>query len=460
MNDFVLRNYLSASSLKNYVNNDPVLDYFKWLGFRKENMTDFLKLMSRKGMVHEEEIFRKIKDYCRYNNISYVDLSEVQFKDKFEPTLRAIQEGVDIILDGLVIGVNYPLYGCPDIIMKERYINLLDRIDHTLPVLCTEDCPKCDRYCIIEIKSCSVYIVDTWNELSKTYNPSTVINKNFRSHESQAHIYSLCLRDMLYIMDKQYSPKTYIHVKKIWRSSGNLYIVPNLYRMIEVDSSIHRTVMQGIYWIKSLNKYSLGLNLFPNPENKYDYPYKTLKLITALIIGDIAYLPGCNLNCRGLMLNKGIRSIYDPRFTPDSIPVSKLDKVNIVSIMKANITGVNPSFQCIKYKEGIYMYTIGRKYSIFLINGRIFKRIPVWCRNHIVYYYSCDYPAPRLPERYTLVNIKEKLEINGIILRGMINFSLQSVSIAMYINGITDQIYTHSKEDIHLIQKIHKFITY
>lgn len=453
INRYVVENYLSATSLKNYINNDPILDYFKWMGLKGESMNSYLKSMSDRGITHEDNINQKIVNYCRYNNISCIDLSNVDFSEKFSNTMESLNNGIDVIIQGMVISSRYPLYGCPDIIIKRKYLNLLDSIDR--------ECSAIgriidDQYCIVEIKSCTVYSVD-----------NQVINRNFKSHESQAYIYSLCLSDMIwYISGIYYFPRAYLHVKKIWRTYGKSSLIPKnvqkMRRIIEIDYSIHDDVIRGIYWMKTIDKSRIGLDLFPNPDNTHDHPYRMMKTMTALIIGDIAYLPGSSVDVRKHMINKGIYSIYDDKLNVDELNVDPVYKENIRRIVRCNKFGES-YYRQIDLQKGIFMYIIGKRQCLFLINGRLFKRIPVWCKYSVIYYYSCTNP-PKLPDKFRVVNLKDIMESNGIVMRGMINFSLQSVSMAMYINGLYTEspsklIYTCSPEDIYIIQEIYRYIT-
>src|SRR5690606_33250781 len=149
--------------------------------------------------------------------------------------------------------------------------------------------------------------------------------------------------------------------------------------------------------------------------NTHDHPYRMMKTMTALIIGDIAYLPGSSVDVRKHMINKGIYSIYDDKLNVDELNVDPVYKENIRRIVRCNKFGES-YYRQIDLQKGIFMYIIGKRRCLFLINGRLFKRIPVWCKYSVIYYYSCTNP-PKLPDKFRVVNLKDIMESNGIVMR-------------------------------------------
>ena len=129
------KKYISATSIKNYLLNDPLLD---WLAYYKINDiksnpnknrviehedNNFLNYIYNKGVLFEKDIIEKlskkykIEQVCKENE--YISL------EKFEETKKLFEKGVPIIYQGALYNFKNNTYGIPDLLIRSDYINNL-----------------------------------------------------------------------------------------------------------------------------------------------------------------------------------------------------------------------------------------------------------------------------------------------------------------------------------------------
>lgn len=454
LNSMVRREYVYASSIKNYMNNDPILDYYRSIRrtIKRDEMSQYMTDMCKRGLDYESKIYSSLQNQSRRIGLTYVDIEQYDYEDKYSMTMDALRTGADIIVQPMLVSYSYPVYGVADIVIKRKYLHLVDhkkRLPRELSVSCTIDCNETDHgddYCIVEIKRAVI-------QVDREHN---ILNNNFKAFEGQTHIYSIALLDMLRILSiryegqcrMQYWPFAYIYVRGINGYPGYTYCP-----YIEVDHrAVHDKVISAVAWILIVNKYGSsivpGVNVLPNPHNRYDHPFRSTKLQCAQSFGDIAYLPMSNVGVRYALNSRGVYSIYDTNCTLDMV-VNTIESVEnmtlstdmihtIDRILSVN-QGLSPMYIPRLYlPSGIVMYNNDKEFR-FIVDGEYKKKIPYKTQHTIVYYYyDTANTLPRIPTMYTLIDLRSILEYNIVAIPGMINYDLYFVATALYNNGLIE----------------------
>ena len=151
----------SASSVHNYMLDDPILDYFsryKCHDLSQEKEKDkciFFKFILEKGINFERAIMYYIKHTLKidYKQISY-NREDSLLYEKYEETIKSIKKRVPLIYQGVLHDSVNKTYGTPDIIIRKDILNKL--VPNTLE---NEDLFDLDTYAIIDIKFTSSYSI-------------------------------------------------------------------------------------------------------------------------------------------------------------------------------------------------------------------------------------------------------------------------------------------------------------
>jgi len=113
-------NFISASSLKNYINKDPIIDYLSYWNINDinqkpklnrnkiENNSSFLNYLFDNGIKFEKYIYDKIKESHNIVQI-FNDINDLSL-DKFELTKKHILDGVNIIYQGVLYNFKNKTY--------------------------------------------------------------------------------------------------------------------------------------------------------------------------------------------------------------------------------------------------------------------------------------------------------------------------------------------------------------
>jgi len=476
LNSMIRRSYVYASSVKNYMNNDPILDYYNRIKstVRQDEMSQYMSDSCKRGVRHENRIYSNLLEFSKKYNLTYVDIEQYDYEEKYSRSMAALKDRADIIIQPMLVSHSYPVYGVADIVIKRKYLYLIDhrkRLPKELSVSCSMHCTETDHendYCIVEIKRAVIHVDTDHN----------ILNTNFQSFEGQAHVYAIALLDMLRILSIKYEgrcqslywPSTYIYVRAISGYSTYIYCP-----YIEVDHNrIHTKVIRAVAWIRATDRYTdmimPGIHVLPNPHNKYDHPYRTAKLECAYQIGDTAYLPMSNIRVRSLLSTKGIYSVYSNNCTLEQV-VSAIETVNNTVLDEQTVTilqqilSVNQGTAAthlprIYLPTGIVLYHNDKDYN-FIIDGEHRKKIPYRSTYSIVYYYNdSQSPIPRLPSSYTLIDLRTILEDNLIAVPGVINYDLYFVMQALYSNGhISSMLTGDNYSDSYLLYEVYQLLS-
>lgn len=306
--------FISPSSLKNYMHNDPIIDYLSYWHINDikqkpdknrrfvKNNNEFLNYLFDNGINFEKNIIDKIKEYHSviqvYNNISDLNI------DNFELTKKYLLEGKNIIAQGVLYNFKNNTYGIADLLVKSTYINKLvpDTIEKSEELI-----NKKFYYFAIDIKNSTI-------ELNK--DGKYVLNSgNLPFYKVQLLLYTQALSNIFNINIK----KSFLLGKRYhW---GTKYYENNSLAKLgvidyeNIDFSYYEKFNNSLLWINNVrnngNKWKLLPQpsipeLYPNMKNKNDSFWRPIKNQLANKINEITQIWNVGVKHRNIAHSKKI----------------------------------------------------------------------------------------------------------------------------------------------------------
>ncbi len=350
---------ISASSIRNYLLEDPLLDWLKYYSinnlndipkeknplynsnnFNKQNNSQlsFNNFIMEQGNLFEKIVFDKLKEL---NNISMVQVSynnESQSFEKYMETIDYMKQGIDIIYQGVLHDYKKKLYGVPDLLIRADKFNLI--FNKNLILNNHKSLIKYN-YVIVDIKHSTIQL-----------NCNQTFIKDINSipaYKGQILIYNRILSNIL-----GYEPKYgFILSKKINYTKNNiLYSSDNFMENISVidykglDKNYNIITNKAIDWLKRMRTLGHNWKLLPNPSVNELYPnmkndkddgYRNIKSDLANNINEITNIWWCSYKKRQLAHSKRVFSWDNKKFNAELIDIKDLKVATTLNnILKIN----------------------------------------------------------------------------------------------------------------------------
>ena len=343
--------WIAPSNIKNYMINDPILDFLDIQSKPKkhrrfinkiskstlpETFSDALKYQ---GKLFEEEVYSLLKARFKDKivNVKGSLLPEHKYS-KFKKTKKLLEKGVPIIYQGVLVDADQKRHGIPDLIVRTDYINKISRTP-----MHEHDPNQPHYYCIIDIK---------YSTLQLRADGAHLLSANWANYyKSQLFIYNECLAKL-----QKYNPNRAYVLGRQWTCTamgiqyrGNeCFDRLGVVDFTEADSHIPEQVKEAEHWIRDLREhhdqwsltpylnpsktrshdiqtgtYQLPIDeLYPNMCNMRDDPHQQTKLKLAHNIGEITTIWMCGPRQRANAHAKGVFSWRDPRCTAELLGFS------------------------------------------------------------------------------------------------------------------------------------------
>jgi hypothetical protein len=321
---------VSASSIRNYMLDDPLLDWLKYYNIsdinsipvRKNHNThhNYTNYIMEQGIVFEKYVYEKICEKAAELNLSIIKITDSinsQSIEMFEKTQEHMKKGFDIIYQGVLHDYDNCLYGCPDLLIRSDKFKLL--FNHNIE-------SEKYHYVVVDIKHSTIQL-----------NANKEFIKNINSvpaYKGQLNIYNRLLKAV-----QGYEPPCgYILGKRIMYTKNNITTIHNnimtnigVIYFNGIDNNNH-IVDKAISWVKRMrtqgNTWKLlpkpsVPELYPNMKNEYDNEYRKLKIELADNIKEITNVWWCGYNKRLIAHSKDIYSWDDTRLTASVMDFNK-----------------------------------------------------------------------------------------------------------------------------------------
>lgn len=338
------KKWVSATETKNYILDDPIIDWFNLYGGRYNIISDrnlynkfnFNEFIKNKGIEFESAVILNLEKRFSSSIRKIANIYQGFSTEKATKTKLEMQRGTPIIVNGVLHNENDNTYGIPDLIIRSDYLNKIVQSE----VLTKNEYSHGSNfskewfYVIIDIK---------FTTLTFRKNNNTIRNiGNISAYKSQIVVYNNALANI----QGYSSPFGFILGRriKIENEKFDSFYTMGLIDFIEVDKAIVEKTVNAIKWIKKLKKdghkwdvYNPTIpELYPNMTNKGDYPWKNAKLDIANKINEITLIWNCGKKERDLAHNSGIFKWTDEKFKADILNFKNNKKIILNSLIKIN----------------------------------------------------------------------------------------------------------------------------
>lgn len=402
-------NYMSASKVRNYMLDDPFLDYLKMYGTEKidyefTNKQDkFSNYIMKQGQDFEEDLYNKLIENFQALDIKQVcyDVSDIHNMKKHSETIKMMKEGVQIIYQGLLVDKKNKTYGSPDLLIRSDVINILfPTLNYNIETGCKFN--NNYHYIVCDIKGTTIHM-----------NSDDITMRNsgsMKAFKGQIYIY----QKMLNMIQQTENEISLIWGKKKKNDSKkNYYHISDPSKTVGIidycgkDSIIIEKVNESLKWLKDLKENGSTYDLYPQPSHPNLYPnmkndmnnsYGGIKKKYAKDIKEITCVYNCGIKRRKTAHDNNITSYDDDNISASVLGFKDNSKVgNIVNhILDINKKSSTKLFSPDKIKSDLYNWRNVSSLEIFidfetmnsLVEGIVDNRIFMI---GIGYYYNNKY---------------------------------------------------------------------
>ena len=344
--------WVSATSIKNYLLNDPLIDWLKiYYNKYKYNLSSELNIKRYElnsfdnednknilfdfGNKFEEKVYDELKilssEKCneyngkdKYlqileNNIHISKYKDINFlKSKFDETKNAIKKGIPLITQAVLINENNYTYGIADILIRSDFINKFfnqklsdDDLNLSAPKLNFNA-----HYRVIDIK---------WTTIKLCANGINLRNEGLiPAYKGQLAIYNAALGNIqgyipneAYILSKSWMIDSKNLPQKGYSCFDKLFTIDYL----NFDNEYINKTLNSIKWVQEVKIFGQNWNfdgntitkkeLYPNMCNKYSSDWDFIKKKISEKYGELTNIWYVNVKNRNIAHENNIYNIYD-----------------------------------------------------------------------------------------------------------------------------------------------------
>lgn len=307
------RRFVSASSVRNYMLEDPLLDFLAEYSIKKVNDLPVIRKNNSGGKRNSRppnsiqlsgiEFEKKIIEEWKKNHpiVQVCNSLEDYYSDeKRKLTISLINQNVPVIYQALLIDEETGTAGMPDILVRNDYIK-------TLIEGLNIEIESNKFYSVIDIKSSTIFL----------RKDGTISNiGSTAAYKGQLYIYLSILNKI----QKINSGKAYIFGRRYLFNRKRIYPGLAVIDYSGSDKDFVGKTQEAIKWVKELREKGKEWKLFPTPtreelypnmKNSHDEPYHQLKKELSSSIGEITSIWYCGIQRRKIALSNGIKSWKD-----------------------------------------------------------------------------------------------------------------------------------------------------
>lgn len=349
------RDWVSATSVKNYLLKDPLIDWFDLYHLDKgynenpiqnkpteQNINLFLTERNKKkkdieidigkqhvffemGIRFEDEVFKYLeKTYC--GNVKKVITTEKLHSGLNELTFQYMKEGVPIIGQAALYNFENKTYGIADILVRSDWINRLFETkicDETEEYIKAPNLSGDYHYRVIDIK---------WTTMYYCSNGKTLRNsQRFPAYKGQLAIYNAAVGIM-----QGYIPNEAYILSKSWNLNGRQDEGHNCFTNLghidfaDFDKRYIKETYDAIKWVRNVryngSKWTCNTpsvpELYPNMCNRYDTPYHGIKINLAEKLKELTQIWMIGVKHRKIAHKNGIYSWSNPKCNSKNIGIN------------------------------------------------------------------------------------------------------------------------------------------
>lgn len=329
--------WINCSDIKNYISNDPLLD---WLNMYHERVdthkyqpdcnNDFNEFLNNQEHEFKNYIFNLLQHKYPEDTIEIAHVNEKYSIMRYKQTINEMMRGRPFIIHPILHNRTTRVFCIPDLLIRQDYLKHLIK-DH----IYIQDGVHVEsnvghHYRLINIKY-----------LTLTLKNDCIINTcNVSSYKAELMLGNQCLRPIL-----GYVPNECFLIGSRYKCDNRIYDSLDKIGMIDssgYDNKILEKTYLAVNWLKELKQYGSKWDienpcrweLHPNMCNQFDYPWHQVKKNLALKNNEITLMWNCGIKERKLCELHGVNNWKD--MTVDMIGFGKKRKFVLESILTVN----------------------------------------------------------------------------------------------------------------------------
>ena len=334
----IKNNWFSASSVHNYILNDPILDWLKQISSNRGYTPDpsesqFATYLMRKGVEFEAAVMKYLENKLGPGCIVKIctDYQQIPSEQKYLETIDAMKRGAIVIYQGALHNATNQTYGSPDLLVRSDYIDKIvikspisrDEARIGAPLLKYKNKIPKYHYRVIDIKFCTLKLtadgVGLLNSGRNTCNKAQIMIYNEALGIAQGYTPPTC-----YIMGRGYTYRKFNNTHKGSRVDDRLGSID----VFGADEFYKEKIKHALEWLSDLRANGRHWQvtpepdreeLYPNMSNHYDAPYHKVKSEIAKELDEITLLWQCGPKHRKRCLSLGIKKYTDKRCSAQAL---------------------------------------------------------------------------------------------------------------------------------------------
>lgn len=358
---------VSASKVRNYLLDDPLLDWLEEYNINdinntvknckpnslsrvrnyrdNDNIDEFTKHIMENGLLFEREVINLLsKDY---NIVQASESFQAREVRNYDYTVELMKEGIPIIYQAVLHNYEDKTYGCPDLLIRSDYINKIfnqnlieDSETKSKSLLLGTDF----YYVVVDIKHSTLHFNVDFKTLRN--------RDSIPAYKGQLYIYNEALSKI-----QGYNPNKAFILGKMWNwknmTGTNFLEKMGVVDYDNFDSNYKQQTEDAVKWIRRVinegSEWKLVPTpsipqLYPNMNNEKDGKWRFIKNDLSKHLSEITSLWMCGIKNRIVAHNNDIFSYKDNRCTAKNLGFKEgfvsetLDK--IIKVNKDNFEGI------------------------------------------------------------------------------------------------------------------------
>lgn len=359
--------WVSASSTRNYLNRDPLLDYLSYhhtalnrkhpvivptvlSSSRERDPTNFNDYIMTQGKKFEQGVYSLL--FRKFDPSEIRDLGgdwgSCRPVRKFQDTIEAMTQGLPILINAVLHDPESKTYGIADLIVRSDYFRRLVSVS---PLTHSEEHHPAPlfkgrkyHYRVIDVKFHTLFLRSDGIHL-------------LNSGSIPAFKGQLCIYNRIVAKVQGYDPGVSYVLGRRWKysSKGNDYFGSSCfdrlgsinYTIGGVDNIIVQRTQDAINWIRDMRENGEEWDPFVSPAprkelhanmcNRNDHPWHDVKVAIAASTKEITTLWMCGPKNREIAHSHGVIQWTDPRCTPETLGVTGEKRSRVLAeILKIN----------------------------------------------------------------------------------------------------------------------------
>lgn len=321
------KKYISATKIKNYMLDDPIIDWLELYYTHNKKETENSNLLFEKGNDFEDKILTNLKEKFKDEMITIAknNISDLN-NEKYLQTIDEMKKGTPIIAQAVLINDNNYTWGIADLLVRSDYLNKLVKYkciyDDEINIK-GENLNGDYHYRVIDIK---------WSTFMLCVNVDNLRNdKRVPAYKGQLAIYNMAIGEIqgyfpnqAYIMAKQWKLESK-QFNGVFGWDDRLGIVD----YSDFDNKYIEKTYKAILWHDKLlsegSKWDLynpvEFEMYPNLNNQNDLCWNDVKREISSKIHELTSIWRVNLTNRNYAHKQNIYKWSDPRCNAESLNI-------------------------------------------------------------------------------------------------------------------------------------------